>query len=215
MNINSTKEKNNNVNYKPTITKNDITYQKLRKKSTFNFIPKKYYRKVINVDGNLYLKQNSMKDYNVINAINYDIHDLELENTLFDTPKDKIINKKNIRLKNNINYKNNIIFRNSINSSIKSSKTLSNVHNFDNINKNIIYKRLFNNDKNNTIDDYNKDNIIEKKLELRDFKNNKRKNYILIKNNNENDTINSNTDKKIKNYMKQGKFLIKLYKTKN
>jgi hypothetical protein len=74
----------------------------------------------------------------------------------------------------------------------------------DNINNNIIYKRLFNKDKkpnelnkNDIIDKFNKKDINEKKLELKGFKNNERTDYILIENNDKRNSINYNNNEKM------------------
>ena len=221
-NSNLTKERNNNFNYRPTISEYNMKIKKRIKnlnKNTSN--PKQYHKKVFNKDGNLYLKINSiksMKDYDVTKEINNDIHIFTLDNTLTDSTKDKIINKSilkenkdylNYKLKlnnkNQLNYKNSDNkTANTINSSIELSKTLSNNNYLDNINNNIIYKRLFNQDKkpneinkNDNIDKFNKKNINEKKLELKGFKNNERTDYILIENNDKRNSINYNNNEKM------------------
>ena len=216
-NSNLTKEKNNNINHKLTIKENEIKY--IQKKSSLNNRPnpKKYYRKIISPDGNLNLKKNSMKYYDEIKTMN---------NTLSYSTENKMTNKIKIKKSgdylnyviksnnnNQIKYKNSFNIRKLKNSPNKESNILSKNNKFDNINNDIIYTRIFNDDKNkketdrnNILDNYIKQNMREK-LKLKGFNNKKRRDYIFIENNDENNTINYNTNKKIRliNDMNKGR----------
>ena len=214
--INLIKEKNNNDSYRPTISGYDIKNQ--HRKNNFNtnvFTPKQYYKKVINQDDNLYININSMKDFDVTKVINNDYISTIDNQTLSYSIKNKNMLNNEIRLKkkidylkskfkmnnkNHSNYKDNFKSREPKNDSIEDSKTFSNYNHFNNFNKNITYKRIFNNSKKKSNDtnkieidimnNYSKENINEKKFELKDFKNKEITDYILTNNNIRRNTIN-------------------------
>ena len=229
-NSNITNKINNNVNHRLKISDSEIINQQRKNILNNGINPKKYYRKIVNTDGNLNLKKYNMKYHDKIKTIKNDNHNYTLSNNLTDSMNKKTSDKvkikknsdysKNVFKSNNscqINYKNNINIRKRLNSSNELSTFLSN--------NNIMYTRIFNDDKNkkeinnnNIIYNYNKQNISEK-VELKSFRNKNKLNYILIENNDENNIINFNNNVQLKslNGMKNEMFssqIINFSKTK-